>query len=148
MNRKNVITMLRRKALIRQYKKDLNFLKTTASADLTENEFQALLEQSYKKLQRSKDTAKIQCRTVSVVALALLIFTVLLYLLLNFHTPTSSIVLRNVQGLTYPALKIVRSLSVPIITLFPSLTSKLLFSFMNYKLLMCVFFKTGMMKVV
>lgn len=140
--------MLRRKALIRQYKKDLNFLKTTASADLTENEFQALLEQSYKKLQRSKDTAKIQCRTVSVVALALLIFTVLLYLLLNFHTPTSSIVLRNVQGLTYPALKIVRSLSVPIITLFPSLTSKLLFSFMNYKLLMCVFFKTGMMKVV
>lgn len=126
MNRKNVITMLRRKALIRQYKKDLNFLKTTASADLTENEFQALLEQSYKKLQRSKDTAKIQCRTVSVVALALLTFTVLLYLLLNFHTPTSSIVLRNVQGLTYPALKIVRSLSVPIITLFPSLTSKLL----------------------
>lgn len=118
--------MLRRKALIRQYKKDLNFLKTTASADLTENEFQALLEQSYKKLQRSKDTAKIQCRTVSVVALALLTFTVLLYLLLNFHTPTSSIVLRNVQGLTYPALKIVRSLSVPIITLFPSLTSKLL----------------------
>lgn len=140
--------MLRRKALIRQYKKDLNFLKTTASADLTENEFQALLEQSYKKLQRSKDTAKIQCRTVSVVALALLTFTVLLYLLLNFHTPTSSIVLRNVQGLTYPALKIVRSLSVPIITLFPSLTSKLLFSFMNYKLLMCVFFKTGMTKVV
>lgn len=121
-----------KKALIRQYKKDLNFLRTTASADLTENEFQALLEQSYKKLQRSKDTGKIQCRTVSVVALALLAFTVLLYLLLNFHTPTSSIVLRNVQGLTYPALKIVRSLSLPIITLFPSLTSKLLFSFFNY----------------
>lgn len=122
-----------KKALLRQYKQDLKSLETTASAEgLTENEFQALLEQSYKKLQSSKDTAKVQCRTASVAVLVLLTFTVLLYVLLNFHTPTSSIVLRNVQGLTYPALKIVRSLSVPIITLFPSLTSKLLLSFINY----------------
>lgn len=116
-----------KKALLKKYKEDLKSLKTTASTEgLTEKEFQTLLEQSYKKLQSSNKNAKNQCRIASVGVFVVLTFTVLLYLLLNFHTPTSSIVLRNVQGLTYPALKIVRSLSVPIITLFPSLTSKLL----------------------
>ncbi|KAH1028067.1 hypothetical protein HUJ05_001471 [Dendroctonus ponderosae] len=45
-----------------------------------------------------------------------------MYVLLNVHTPTSSVVLRNVQGLTYPALKFIRILAVPIIKLFPSVT--------------------------
>lgn len=45
------------------------------------------------------------------------------YVILNVHQPTSSIVLRNVQGLIYPGLKIWRFLSVPFVKKFPSLTS-------------------------
>ncbi|KAF5282210.1 hypothetical protein FQR65_LT02907, partial [Abscondita terminalis] len=51
-----------------------------------------------------------------------LLISVTLYVLLNVHQPTSSIVLRNVQGLIYPGLKLVRFLAVPILKLFPSLT--------------------------
>lgn len=54
----------------------------------------------------------------------LIVFAVVVYVVLNVHQPTSSIVLRNVQGLIYPGLKVWRFLSVPFVKAFPSLTRK------------------------
>lgn len=57
-------------------------------------------------------------------SLLLILSTLIIYVILNVHQPTSSIVLRNVQGLIYPGLKVWRFLSVPFVKAFPSLTSK------------------------
>lgn len=57
--------------------------------------------------------------------LFLVLCALTVYVILNVHQPTSSIVLRNVQGLIYPGLKVWRFLSVPFVKAFPSLTSEL-----------------------
>lgn len=63
---------------------------------------------------------------ISFVKYSLVVLSIvfLIYILLNVHQPTSSIVLRNVQGLIHPGFKFLRSISVPIIEMFPILTSK------------------------
>ncbi|KAL3290557.1 hypothetical protein HHI36_023948 [Cryptolaemus montrouzieri] len=59
---------------------------------------------------------------ITKIILLVLTLAISIYILLNVHQPTASLVLRNVQGLIYPGLKILRFFSVPVIRKFPSLT--------------------------
>ncbi|KAJ8982363.1 hypothetical protein NQ317_013114 [Molorchus minor] len=61
--------------------------------------------------QRTKAQYRI-CTARNVFVLFLMILAMFIYILLNVHQPTTSFVLRNVQYLTYPILKIIRYLSV------------------------------------
>lgn len=62
--------------------------------------------------------------------LVISLIVILFYILLTVHQPTSSIVLRNVQGLIHPGFKFLRLFSVPIIKMFPLLTSNELITIM------------------
>lgn len=117
--------------LLKEYKKNVEKIRKDArNSGLKDEEITELLKESFKDL-KTKNIGSIQCNNpfqkirknaYKISTIFILVLSVFVYVLLNVHTPTSSIVLRNVQGLTYPALKVVRILSVPIISLFPSLT--------------------------
>ena len=112
--------------LLLEYNKNVEQLKKSAKeSGLSDEEISKIFKESFEELKTqysNKVGKKRYGLKVSVVCTVF--FSIFIYVLLNVHTPTSSIVLRNVQGLTYPALKIVRILSVPIIKLFPSLTGR------------------------
>ncbi|KAG5886969.1 hypothetical protein JTB14_006612 [Gonioctena quinquepunctata] len=117
---------------LKQYKKDVTNIRNRAkNLGLSETEINISFKDAFvdlrKEINSSKPTAertKAQkiCTIFKNLFLLFALIFIVVYILLNVHQPTSSIVLRNVQGLTYPTLKFVRFLSVPIIRLFPSLT--------------------------
>ncbi|CAH1160209.1 unnamed protein product [Phaedon cochleariae] len=118
--------------ILKQYRNDVvNIIKSAKELSLNDEEIKLLFKESFSELKneinRSKaihnpTKAQNSCSTFRNTVLLCIILFLAIYVLLNVHQPTSSIVLRNVQGLTHPTLKIVRFLSVPIIKLFPSLT--------------------------
>lgn len=79
-----------------------------------------------------KDKIYATAKQLIKYSLLLILSTLVIYVILNVHQPTSSIVLRNVQGLIYPGLKVWRFLSVPFVKAFPSLTSKYTHYFLFY----------------
>ncbi|XP_023312766.1 uncharacterized protein LOC111692869 [Anoplophora glabripennis] len=116
--------------MLQKYKKDVDNLRNSAKdLGLSNKELDIIFKKCFSDLKKStngskqtKTKAQQLFRTVINIFLLFTLITIFIYILLNVHQPTSSIVLRNVQGLTYPTLKIVRFLSVPIIKMFPSLT--------------------------
>lgn len=123
-----------KESLLKQFKQDVkNIKKKARELGVNDEQVTNILKESFDEFARKEQGSKLsnklmklaqklrrnvlKCCTVLIVC-----FSLSLYVLLHVHTPTSSIVLRNVQGLTYPALKVVRTLSVPFIKLFPSLT--------------------------
>ncbi|XP_066252735.1 uncharacterized protein [Euwallacea similis] len=112
-----------KQALLSQYKHELNKIKSKAkSSGLSEDEFNKLVEGSFQEIKTTNVTQNNNQKQFKICILISLLLSLVFYVLLNIHTPTSSIVLRNVQGFTYPALKIIRTVSLPLIKLFPSLT--------------------------
>ncbi|KAL1506010.1 hypothetical protein ABEB36_005447 [Hypothenemus hampei] len=117
-----------KKRILKEYKDNVNFFKKCAKdRGLSDQDINSILAESFIKLKAENQIFSSErgsrCQNALKISLCTLLFlSLFIYILLNVHTPTSSIVLRNVQGLTYPALKIVRTLSLPIIQLFPSLT--------------------------
>ncbi|XP_050300014.1 uncharacterized protein LOC126738633 [Anthonomus grandis grandis] len=112
-----------KKALLKEYEKNLQVvIKSAKESGLKDDQIEQCIRQSFKPLKKTSHDQK-NHKIVKCSLLLLLPLSLFIYILLNVHTPTSSLVLRNVQGLTYPALKIVRIISVPIIKLFPSFTS-------------------------
>lgn len=118
--------------LLRKFKEDVNRIRNNAEKlGLNDKTVDRLLHQRLDDIKKERDSSyslvvKIRRNIFKYCAILAVIFSVFLYVLLNVHTPTSSIVLRNVQGLTYPALKVVRIVSVPFLKLFPSLTGTFL----------------------
>lgn len=119
--------------LFKKYKKDVINLKENAKLlGLSNAEIRKIAKQSFQELRKrdcSKPTkevtkAQIICRTCSYSIFIFTILSLIIYVILNVHLPTSSIILRNVQGLTYPTLKFIRILFVPILKVLPSLTGK------------------------
>lgn len=117
--------------LLKKYKKDVTNLKESArSLGISDEEIKAIVKQSFQDLRKkncsklTKEVTKAQiiCRTLTYIIFIFTILFFILYVILNVHVPTSSIILRNVQGLTYPTLKFIRLLFVPILKIFPSLT--------------------------
>lgn len=114
-----------KKPLLREYKKDVkSIIKSAKESGLNDEQIKELFQQSFLHIKTDKVSSGQSFHQLKISVLISAFIVLFIYILLNVHTPTSSIVLRNVQGLTYPALKIVRTLSVPIIKLFPSLTGK------------------------
>ncbi|CAG9858370.1 unnamed protein product [Phyllotreta striolata] len=121
-----------KKQILSEYKKNVLILRKKAkNLGLSSNEIENLFKQSFTELRNELDNSRNvsesnktlrSCTNFRNLFVLLTIFLIFIYVLLNVHQPTSSIVLRNVQGLTYPTLKLVRFLSVPIIKLFPRLT--------------------------
>lgn len=115
--------------LLLKYKRNVAKLRKSALAqNLTESEIDEIFKRSFdilKKETKPKKSfpVKFLC-AVFKVTFRLLFLVLIVYILLNFHQPTSSIVLRNVQGLIYPSLKILRFLAIPILERYPSLTCK------------------------
>uniref|UniRef100_A0A6P7FRX2 Uncharacterized protein LOC114332028 n=1 Tax=Diabrotica virgifera virgifera TaxID=50390 RepID=A0A6P7FRX2_DIAVI len=117
--------------LLKEYKKNVVQIKKHAkNLGLSEKEVNILFEQSFLELRKEQNGTNVPkpikaqslCTSIRNIFVLFTTLSFFIYILLNVHQPTSSIVLRNVQGLTYPTLKFIRFLSVPIIRLFPSLT--------------------------
>jgi hypothetical protein len=116
--------------LLQQYKNDVNNLRKCANQlDFSDRELTKIFKECFRILDQEDSTSKQNATNAqkyfSTIVKIFLIFTlvsVCIYILLNVHQPTSSLVLRNVQGLIYPGLKVLRFLSVPIIKQYPSLT--------------------------
>lgn len=119
--------------LLKKYKKDVINLKENARLlGVSDEEIRKIVKESFEELQKknfsklTKEVTKAQiiCRTLSYLIFIFTILSLIIYVILNVHLPTSSIILRNVQGLTYPTLKFIRILFVPILKVFPSLTGQ------------------------
>ncbi|KAF5282039.1 hypothetical protein FQA39_LY00563 [Lamprigera yunnana] len=112
--------------LISQYKREIARLTERAkNLNLTDLEIKAIYDDCFKQLDQAEVKPKSQRNVfvlVGKILLISLIITLFIYVVLNVHQPTSSIVLRNVQGLIYPGLKVVRNFAVPILKQFPVLT--------------------------
>ena len=65
----------------------------------------------------------------SIVSIMLLISLLILY----NHPKTHNILLRNLQNVIYPGLRVFRKAAVPVITLYPSLTGNILESILLNK---------------
>lgn len=122
---------------LQEYERKVENLKENAinslglSADQVDEVFkscQKIIKLRRQYLNKTHITLKGRICRVSVqlikYCLILIVCALTVYVILNVHQPTSSIVLRNVQGLIYPGLKVWRFLSVPFVRAFPSLTSK------------------------
>lgn len=119
--------------LLKKYQEDVAILKESAQIlGITDKEIKKLVQRSFNELRKkhcsklTKEVTKAQkiCRTLAYVFFIFSILFLIVYVVLNVHLPTSSIILRNVQGLTYPTLKFIRLLFVPILKVFPSLTGR------------------------
>lgn len=127
------VCKMSKQELLRKFKEDVTKLRNIAKeANIPDAEVDeifrnglAVLRNAQKQMPQKRSSGKFNF--ISFLKLCLITTMVLLviYVVLNVHQPTSSIVLRNVQGLIHPGFKFLRLLSVPIITIFPSLTSKL-----------------------
>lgn len=115
--------------LLLEYKKEIEQVRNSAkNQGVSDSDFEKVFNESIASLKKNSIFYKIPNKTNYVnILIKLFLVTIVLvisiYVLLNVHQPTSSIVLRNVQGLIYPGLKFIRFLSVPIIKAFPALTS-------------------------
>ncbi|CAG9760564.1 unnamed protein product [Ceutorhynchus assimilis] len=102
--------------LLNEYKQNLEtIIKSAKECGLNDEIIRKIFQKSLSK--------KIRKKSNFLIMLTIFASCFSIYVLLNVHTPTSSIVLRNVQGIMYPALKMVRTLFLPFIKLFPSLTN-------------------------
>nr|CAI5868191.1 unnamed protein product [Callosobruchus analis] len=124
--------MIDQQTLLARYRKDVDNIRKSAKASgLADKDINEIIKESLRDLRnelygsnQNKQRTKAQTvfRTFKYLSILSTIFLIFIYILLRVHQPTYSIVLRNVQGLTHPTLKIVRMLAIPIIKLFPSLT--------------------------
>lgn len=112
--------------LLKNYRQNVIKLKNRAKAlNISDKELKKIFEECISILKNdnayinNKSKLALIGKTLLVVTIIALIF----YIVLNVHQPTSSIVLRNIQELIYPGLKLLRYFTVPIIRKFPSLTS-------------------------
>ncbi|KAJ3657770.1 hypothetical protein Zmor_009553 [Zophobas morio] len=116
--------------LLQQYKNDVNNLRKCAKElNFSDKEITKIFKQCFNELDhenpkppRNSGNAQKYATTILKIFFIFTLVSTCIYILLNVHQPTSSLVLRNVQGLIYPGLKILRFLSVPIIRKYPSLT--------------------------
>lgn len=123
--------------LLQQYKNDVNNLRKCAKElNFSDKEITKIFQECFRQLEKenpsSNHNAQKYLWTILKLFFIFILLSICLYILLNVHQPTSSIVLRNVQGLIYPGLKVLRFLSVPIIKRYPSLTGIHFNLFLNY----------------
>uniref|UniRef100_A0AAR5P7M4 Uncharacterized protein n=1 Tax=Dendroctonus ponderosae TaxID=77166 RepID=A0AAR5P7M4_DENPD len=112
-----------KKRLLIEYKRNIkSIIKCAKNTGLTDEQIDGIVRESFSEFKAKSHQNVFKSSILKISIVVLLSLSVFMYVLLNVHTPTSSVVLRNVQGLTYPALKFIRILAVPIIKLFPSVT--------------------------
>lgn len=131
--------MSKEQLLLHQYKNDIMNLVQSAKKLIPRNKQDQIFSECFYSLKNNEQkcipgqlqSTKISNFLKNIFKLFIFIFilAIFIYILLNFHQPTSSLVLRNVQGFIYPGLKILRHLSVPVIQRFPFLTGKLYFEY-------------------
>lgn len=119
--------------LLQQYENDVKNLRNCAkSLNLSDEEITQIFKDCFVQLNHENGSSNPLGNNAqkifyyfTKIFLFFIFIAFIVYILLNVHQPTSSIVLRNVQGLIYPGLKLLRFWSVPIIKKFPTLTGKL-----------------------
>ncbi|XP_045480567.1 uncharacterized protein LOC123685043 [Harmonia axyridis] len=124
--------MSKEQLLLHQYKNDVMNLVQSAKKLIPRSKQDQIFSECFYSLKNNEQkcipgqlqSTKISNFLKNIFKLFIFIFilAIFIYILLNFHQPTSSLVLRNVQGFIYPGLKILRHLSVPVIQRFPFLT--------------------------
>ncbi|XP_044747837.1 uncharacterized protein LOC123309057 [Coccinella septempunctata] len=121
--------MSKTRLILQQYKKDVMNLVECAKEINSRNDQEKIFAECFYSLNKNEQfspsrnslTTSLLRRILNLYVL-LFILAISIYILLNVHQPTSSLVLRNVQGFIYPGLKFLRILSVPIIKKLPLLT--------------------------
>ncbi|KAJ8675182.1 hypothetical protein QAD02_010968 [Eretmocerus hayati] len=106
-----------------EYETEIQLLRRYASENnISENEINEVFEDCFNVLE-VKTNARIRAvfKSVKWVSLILFSLTLVTFVLYN-HPQIHNFLLRNVQDLIYPGLRILRKLAVPIITLLPFLT--------------------------
>lgn len=112
---------------LQEYSNAINNLKKQYKDNgMTEDEFKRIYFKSLKSLQSSTEYEEADRSRRLVIKYGILFIgtIIVLYSVYNFETLYSTIMC-NVQEFIYPGLKLLRRISIPIISLFPSLTGKL-----------------------
>ncbi|CAH0560115.1 unnamed protein product [Brassicogethes aeneus] len=96
--------------LLQQYKKDVENVKNCAkNLGLSDGEVDRIIEESFSEIneQKCSKTKSQKCFYWMKLFGVVLFILMFVYVMLNVNQTTSSIVLRNVQGLIYPGMKLV-----------------------------------------
>ncbi|XP_018335085.1 uncharacterized protein LOC112906734 [Agrilus planipennis] len=120
-----------RNELLELYKSNVEEIRKYASnCNISDEEIDGIFQNCLKKICKRPHIHQknsyncYKCASFFIKIIFSIIFlSVIIYITLNVHQATSSIVLRNVQSFIYPGLKLLRFLSVPIISKFPWMTS-------------------------
>lgn len=109
--------------LMQEYANSIkNLKKQCGDAGMSEEEFKRMYFRSLKTLENTgRPEVTTPCRFVIKFGFLLVAIILGVYIVLNHNTIYSSIVC-NLQEYIYPGLKLLRKISIPLISLFPSLT--------------------------
>lgn len=110
--------------VIREYSNSIkNLKKQCIDAGMTEDEFRRMYLNSLETLDDADRPANVQRRAVTKYRVLLVGLLITLYIVYDYKSIYSSVVC-NLQEYIYPGLKLLRKISIPFISLFPSLTGK------------------------
>lgn len=120
------ITKETEELLLEKYKTEVQKLRQAAKGlNLTDEDVNNMFEECFRQLNPDYQR-EIKKKSSIIFVLKILFYIIIvflsLFILLNHHQPTISLVLRNVQSLIYPGLKLLRLLAIPVIQFFPSLS--------------------------
>lgn len=111
--------------LLQEYSESIKRLKRQClEAGMSEDEFRKVYFESLKSLE-ARDTPEAQYRLRFRIKYLVLVIGVLVLLLAAFNSKYMySTVMCSVQEYIYPGLRLLRRISIPLISLFPSLTGE------------------------
>lgn len=120
------ITKETEELLLEKYKKEVQKLRQAAKGlHLTDEDVNNMFEECFRQLNSNcqhESKKKSSFIFILKILFSIIVVFISLFILLNHHQPTISLVLRNVQSLIYPGLKLLRLLAIPVIQFFPSLS--------------------------
>lgn len=118
-----------KKRLLREYKRSIKNIRAfTDSVGLSDNEFDSLFNDCLSSVENNKRNIKTKNfkNIVLLFIWRLIIIGVLLYVGNYFlNGKPFSFVFCKIQELIYPGLRLLRIISIPVISYFPSLTGKI-----------------------
>lgn len=118
-----------KKRLLREYKRSIKSIRAfTDSVGLSDNEFDSLFNDCLCSVENDEGNIKTKRNKKNIILWFIwrLIFIVVSLYVVNylFNGKPFSFVFCKIQELIYPGLRLLRIISIPVISYFPSLTGK------------------------
>lgn len=122
--------------LLQKYNQNVEEIRNLGKEmKLSDEEINKIFTECFSELRRNEcnDFTHLLIKILKSICYIIFISFVI-YTILYHHQPTLSLVMRNVQGFIYPGLKILRLISVPIISAYPSLSGKYSWIILEYNI--------------